>query len=52
MQINLTGFLTKDTPAFMNALWNLLLEAQTGMVGVPCTPLEQKKEETRKAPEK
>ena len=51
MQINLTGFLTKDTPAFMNALWNLLLEAQTGMVGVPRSFLEQKKEETRKARE-
>jgi len=34
LQINLTGFLTKDTPTFMNALWNLLLEAQTDMTVV------------------
>ncbi|KAF7426252.1 hypothetical protein PC9H_008619 [Pleurotus ostreatus] len=35
MQINLTGFLTKDTPAFMLALWKLLLEAQEEVSGVP-----------------
>ncbi|KAJ3783343.1 PWI domain-containing protein, partial [Lentinula aff. detonsa] len=28
MQIILTGILAEDTPAFMSALWNLLLEAQ------------------------
>lgn len=49
MQINLTGFLTKDTPAFMTALWNLLLEAQTDVAGVPRTFIEEKKEEMRKA---
>lgn len=51
MQINLTGFLTKDTPAFMNALWNLLLESQTDLAGVPRTFLEQKKNELRKTKE-
>ncbi|KAJ8693724.1 hypothetical protein PTI98_008696 [Pleurotus ostreatus] len=51
MQINLTGFLTKDTPAFMLALWKLLLEAQEEVSGVPRTFLEEKKEEMRKARE-
>ncbi|KAJ3783292.1 PWI domain-containing protein, partial [Lentinula aff. detonsa] len=49
MQINLTGFLTKDTPAFMSALWKLLLEAQSDMTGVPRTFVEEKKEELRRA---
>ncbi|KIM46751.1 hypothetical protein M413DRAFT_40460, partial [Hebeloma cylindrosporum] len=51
MQINLTGFLNKDTPVFMDALWKLLLEAQEDVTGVPRTFLEQKKEEMRKARE-
>ena len=45
MQINLTGFLTKDTPVFMTALWQLLLEAQDSPAGVPRTLVEAKKEE-------
>ncbi|KAF9051471.1 PWI domain-containing protein, partial [Panaeolus papilionaceus] len=49
MQINLMGFLTKDTPAFMVDLWKLLLEAQADVTGVPKTFIEQKKEEMRKA---
>lgn len=51
MQINLTGFLTKDTPAFMSALWKLLLEAQEEVSGVPRTFVEMKKEEMRRARE-
>jgi serine/arginine repetitive matrix protein 1 len=51
MQINLTGFLTKDTPEFMKQLWKLLLEAQEEITGVPRTFVEQKKEEMRKARE-
>ncbi|KAJ3513006.1 hypothetical protein NLJ89_g3195 [Agrocybe chaxingu] len=51
MQINLTGFLTKDTPVFMNSLWKLLLEAQDDVTGVPRTFVEQKKEEMRRARE-
>ncbi|KAF8962559.1 PWI domain-containing protein, partial [Flammula alnicola] len=51
MQINLTGFLTKDTPEFMDSLWKLLLEAQEDVTGVPRTFVEQKKEEMRKARE-
>ncbi|KAI0821913.1 PWI domain-containing protein, partial [Trametes gibbosa] len=49
MQINLTGFLTKSTPAFMSALWKLLLEAQESPAGVPRTFVEEKKEEMRQA---
>ncbi|KAM5543455.1 hypothetical protein V8D89_002706 [Ganoderma adspersum] len=49
MQINLTGFLTGSTPAFMTALWNLLLEAQDSPAGVPRTFVEEKKEEMRQA---
>ena len=45
MQTNLTCFLTKDTPAFMSALWKLLLEAQEEVSGVPRTFVEGKKEE-------
>jgi serine/arginine repetitive matrix protein 1 len=51
MQINLTGFLTKDTPAFMSALWKLLVEAQDDVTGVPRTFVEEKKAELRKARE-
>ncbi|KAF9525078.1 PWI domain-containing protein [Crepidotus variabilis] len=51
MQINLTGFLTKDTPEFMKSLWKLLIEAQEDITGVPRTFVEQKKEEMRKARE-
>ncbi|KAJ3570572.1 hypothetical protein NP233_g4319 [Leucocoprinus birnbaumii] len=49
MQINLTGFLTKGTPAFMSELWKLLLEAQEDVTGVPRTMVEQKKQEMRQA---
>ncbi|KAI0034658.1 PWI domain-containing protein [Vararia minispora EC-137] len=48
MQINLTGFLTNSTPAFMAALWNLLLEAQESPAGIPKTFVEEKKEEMRR----
>jgi hypothetical protein len=48
MPMILTGLLTKDTPTFMNSLWKLLLEAQTDMVGVPRTFLQQKCEEHEK----
>ncbi len=51
MQINLTGFLARDTPSFMEALWKLLLEAQQDLTGVPRSFVEQKKEEMRKARE-
>lgn len=51
MQINLTGFLTDSTPAFMVALWNLLIEAQASPAGIPRSFVEEKKEEMRRAKE-
>ncbi|KAI0251213.1 PWI domain-containing protein, partial [Lactifluus subvellereus] len=49
MQINLTGFLTDSTPAFMVALWDLLIEAQASPAGIPRSFVEEKKEEMRRA---
>ncbi|KAI0002131.1 hypothetical protein BJV74DRAFT_876601 [Russula compacta] len=51
MQINLTGFLTDSTAAFMVALWNLLIEAQDSPAGIPRSFVEEKKEEMRRAKE-
>jgi len=45
MQINLTGFLEKNTPAFMKELWDLLVSAEEGIGGIPKVFLEKKKEE-------
>ncbi|KAG8730467.1 hypothetical protein FRC10_002681 [Ceratobasidium sp. 414] len=47
MQINLTGFLEAKTPAFMSALWALLLDAQKSPAGVPSSFVQEKKEELR-----
>lgn len=43
LQIQLTGFLDKDTPTFCKDLWKLLLSAQTSPQGVPKELLEAKK---------
>ncbi|KAI1813270.1 PWI domain-containing protein [Poronia punctata] len=43
MQIQLTGFLDKDTPAFCKELWKLCLSAQSSPQGVPKELLEAKK---------
>jgi len=43
MQIQLTGFLDKDTPAFCKELWSLCLSAQSNPQGVPKELLEAKK---------
>ncbi|GAB1310118.1 PWI domain-containing protein [Madurella fahalii] len=43
LQIQLTGFLDKDTPAFCKDLWKLLLSAQASPQGVPKELLEAKK---------
>jgi serine/arginine repetitive matrix protein 1 len=43
IQIQLTGFLNKDTPAFCKELWNLMISAQASPVGVPRELLEAKK---------
>ncbi|KAF8242393.1 PWI domain-containing protein [Wilcoxina mikolae CBS 423.85] len=47
IQLNITGFLEKDTPSFCKQLWNLLLSAQANPQGVPTELLEKKKEELR-----
>lgn len=43
LQIQLTGFLEKDTPAFCQELWKLCLSAQSNPQGVPKELLEAKK---------
>ncbi|KND90106.1 Serine/arginine repetitive matrix protein 1 [Tolypocladium ophioglossoides CBS 100239] len=43
VQIQLTGFLEKDTAPFCKELWNLLLSAQASPQGVPKELLEAKK---------
>ncbi|KAJ9669085.1 hypothetical protein H2201_000911 [Coniosporium apollinis] len=43
IQIQLTGFLEKDTAAFCKELWNLCLSAQANPQGVPKELLEAKK---------
>lgn len=43
LQIQLTGFLDKDTAQFCKDLWNLLLSAQSSPQGVPKELLEAKK---------
>ncbi|KAK5104432.1 hypothetical protein LTS08_002321 [Lithohypha guttulata] len=45
LQIQLTGFLDKDTPKFCKDLWNLCLSAQSNHQGVPKELLEAKKQE-------
>lgn len=48
MQINLTGFLEKNTQQFILELWRLLLSAQNAVGGVPPAFLEQKKQKILK----
>jgi hypothetical protein len=43
MQIQLTGFLDKDTAPFCKELWKLCLSAQSNPQGVPKELLEAKK---------
>lgn len=43
LQIQLTGFLDKDTAKFCKDLWNLCLSAQSNPQGVPKELLEAKK---------
>lgn len=43
MQIQLTGFLEKETALFCKELWNLFLSAQSSPQGVPQELLEAKK---------
>ncbi|KAF9293945.1 hypothetical protein BGZ74_011483 [Mortierella antarctica] len=45
MQINLQGFLDKNSQVFVLELWNLLLDAQTSLGGIPRVFIEEKKAE-------
>ncbi|CAN1231408.1 Serine/arginine repetitive matrix protein 1 [Linum grandiflorum] len=47
VQIQLTGFMEKNTGKFMKELWSLLLSAQKNASGVPQQLLDAKEEETR-----
>ena len=47
MQIALTGFLEKNTAAFVRDLWMLLISAAQNETGIPTSFLEKKKEELR-----
>ena len=44
-QLELTGFLEKKTPAFVEELWTLLLDAQGQPSGIPSVVIERKKKE-------
>ncbi|XP_065024444.1 uncharacterized protein LOC135649699 isoform X1 [Musa acuminata AAA Group] len=48
IQIQLTGFLEKNTGKFMKELWGLLLSAQNNASGVPQQFLNAKEEEMKK----
>jgi hypothetical protein len=45
IQIQLTGFMEKNTVKFMKELWNLLLSAQQNASGVPQQFLDEKEAE-------
>ncbi|KAF4581211.1 Serine/arginine repetitive matrix protein 1 [Ophiocordyceps camponoti-floridani] len=47
LQIQLTGFLDKDTAMFCKELWNLLLSGQSSPQGIPKELLEAKKLELK-----
>ncbi|KAG0484136.1 hypothetical protein HPP92_012220 [Vanilla planifolia] len=51
IQIQLTGFMEKNTGKFMKELWSLLLSAQKNISGVPQQFLDAKEEEQRKKKE-
>ncbi|KAF9577803.1 hypothetical protein BGW38_006751 [Lunasporangiospora selenospora] len=52
MQINLQGFLNKNTQVFVLELWKLLLSAQNSVGGIPKEFMEQTKEELLRAKQK
>lgn len=47
VQIQLTGFMERNTGKFMKELWSLLLSAQQNVSGVPQQFLDAKEEETK-----
>ncbi|CEH12653.1 Splicing coactivator SRm160/300, subunit SRm160 (contains PWI domain) [Ceraceosorus bombacis] len=49
LQLSLTGFLESKTPDFMASLWDLLLDAQASIGGIPSALVQQKKAELAQA---
>ncbi|KAI8841005.1 PWI domain-containing protein, partial [Chytriomyces cf. hyalinus JEL632] len=49
LQINLTDFLAKQTPAFVTELWDLMISAQSNVAGIPQSFLDAKMAEVKKA---
>jgi hypothetical protein len=49
LQIDITGFLEKQAPVFIEELWTLLVEAQKNKHGIPQAFLEQKKKQLQSA---
>lgn len=47
MQLQLTGFMEKNTGRFMKELWELLLSAQANPSGIPQQFLDEKAAELR-----
>lgn len=47
VQIQLTGFMEKNTGRFMKELWSLLTSAQSNLSGIPQQFLDVKAEEQR-----
>lgn len=48
IQVTLTPFLEKNTAAFTEKLWNLLLSAQNDPMGIPAEFVQQRMEEIEK----
>lgn len=48
LQIQLTGFMEKNTGRFMKELWSLLTSAQNNISGIPQQFLDAKAEEAKK----
>jgi hypothetical protein len=48
MQINLTPVLEKNAAVFMKELWEMLLDAQEKVGGVPSILIQQKRDEIMK----
>jgi len=47
MQIDLTGFLARNTGPFMKELWQLLIDAQNSPNGIPPVLIEERKDEIK-----
>lgn len=48
MQVAIMGFLGKNATRLMEELWNMLLDAQNNVEGIPTVLLESKKADIKK----